>query len=76
MSLYSKITLTKAAQYARSFEATVRVAKHLDAPTSNSNVNAINYRNNFNKRGRKSGSSNNQSLVFAMRILTKHRQEP
>ena len=63
--LYSPKTLTEAAQYARFSEAAVRVAKYLDAPTSASTINSINYRGNFNKRGRGRGSSNNRGRSFS-----------
>ena len=57
--------LTEAAQYARFSEEVVRVAKNRGAPTSASTINSINYRGNFNKRGRGRESSNNRGRSFS-----------
>ena len=63
--LYSPQTLTEAAQYARFSEAAVRVTKNRGAPTTASTVNSMNYRGNFNKRGRGRGSSNSRGRSFS-----------
>ena len=63
--LYSPKTLTEAAEYARFFEAAVRVAKNRGAPTSASTINSLNYCGKFNKRGRGRGSSNNRGRSFS-----------
>ena len=65
MLLYSPKTLTEAAQYARFFEAAVRVGKNRGASTSASTVNSMTYRGNFNKRGRGRESSNNRGCSFS-----------
>ena len=46
-------------------EAAVRVAKNRGAPTSASTVNSMNYRGNFNKRGRGRNSINNRGRSFS-----------
>ena len=58
--LNSLKTLTEAAQYVRLSEAAVSVAKNHGASTSAAKINLMNYRGNFNKRGRGRELSDNR----------------